>query len=310
MTLQQIEYALALEKHRSFTKAAQSTYVTQPTLTMQIRKLEQEIDTEIFDRSTSPITLTKEGRIFIEHAMNIMAEVKALYQQIKASTDLVEGTFRLGIIPTVAPYLLPLFLGDFQRKYPNTCLDILEVQTKDMIEAIRTDELDFGIAATPLQEKDIQEIALYEEPFLLYTHDPEHYDTKPLLAEDIRFGNLLMLDQGHCFREQIISLCHHKDQFGTEFSFNYLGGSIEGLKNIVDQGIGETLIPLLATQSIHKKERLIAFAAPQPARQISLLVHRRNNYHHLTDILNDIIISSLPDYLTKGSLSKKIVEWH
>lgn len=177
MTLQQLQYIIALDDSRHFVTAAQKCFVTQPTITLQVKKLEEVVGFQIFDRSTSPLTPTPMGVVVISKARNVLREVAQLKEFVNNEKDNLTGTFKVGIIPTVAPYIVPKFAGHFLEKYPDTILDIEEISSEAIIEAVKTNQIDIGILVTPLEESALREIPLYEEPFVYYGDKAGMQDT-------------------------------------------------------------------------------------------------------------------------------------
>lgn len=274
MTFQQLEYIVALDNYRHFVTAANHCFVTQPTLTMQVQKLEEEIGIKIFDRSNKPLKPTKAGEQIISKARLIVNEMKQLKDFVNDETSSLEGEFTLGIIPTIAPFLLPLFLPKFLDISPKTYLIIKELETDEIINGLQKGTIDMGILATPLEEKNIREIPVFYEPFLLYL--PKNHvwtKEKTIDIEELNLSELLVLEEGHCFREQAIALCGNLKDY--KHPFQYESGSIGALKGLVNQGIGYTLVPELAVMDEINKNYVKRFTDKEPVREISLVV----NYH-------------------------------
>ena len=306
MTLQQLEYIIALDEYRHFVKAANHCFITQPTLTMQVKKLEDEINLTLFNRQ-NPLTPTKMGEAFILRARQILLEVNQLKQMVSNEKESVKGTYSLGIIPTIAPYLLPSFLPEFTRRFPHSFLNIQEMQTHDIVAELKSDRLDMGILATPLLEPAIKETPLYYEPFLLYM-----YDEYPLLkkerisSDDIETSELLLLSEGHCFREQALEVCSTTHQFNK--GFHYESGSIETIKQLVNQKIGITLIPELAILNASERAHCRRYHSPEPTREISIVTHKSFVREVLVDNIHQCIIDIVPDNLQRQE--RKIhVKW-
>lgn len=254
MTIQQLEYVLAVDKHRHFGHAAEACFVTQPTLSAQIHKLERELDVVIFDRSKMPVIPTEIGQQLIDQARKVVSESKGIYEMISQLKGNISGVIKLGIIPTLAPYLLHLFIRDFLEKYPNVQLQVEELITEEIIRRIRNDELDMGIVVTPLQEQGIVEKPMFYERFYAYLSQghrllaKDSIDVKDLMADDF-----WVLQQGHCFRDQVLSICD-QSKF-QRMNFHYESGSLEGLKNMVNRYQGVTLLPELATFDLSEEEK-------------------------------------------------------
>ncbi|MGC6479537.1 MAG: hydrogen peroxide-inducible genes activator [Flavobacteriaceae bacterium] len=273
MTLTQLEYLIAVADSGNFTIAAEKSFVTQPTLSMQMQKLEEELEVEIFNRKTKPIGLTNVGQKIVDQARVILNESQRMQDVIAQEKGLVGGRFRLGIIPTVMPTLLPLFMNDFLKNHPKVVLEIQELNTENILKALTEGQLDAGIAATPLQQKNILERILYYEPFIGYV--PQNHSLHPLEAlevEDLSSNPLLVLEDGHCFRNQTLNLCA-VDNAKENSAFDLKSGSFETLVRLSDQGLGMTLLPYLHTREMEEqqKKNLRPFKNPSPARAVSII---------------------------------------
>ncbi len=290
MTLQQLRYIVALNQHRNFVKAAEECLVTQPTLTMQLKKLEEEMGITLFDRSTHPLEPTPTGVQVILRAQEIVQQSEQLFDFVKGRHQDVSGKFRIGIIPTMAPYLLPRFLPDFLKNHPNTEPVIEELQTQIILSRLKEGTLDIGILATPLNEPGIREVPLFYEPFYLYgkPEDIKHLDDSSHLPDK----GLLLLEEGHCFRSQTLEIC--KKKATEEHQLHYKSGSIESLKALVQKGLGYTLVPAMSATETDKPF-LGFFKSPQPAREIGLVVHSSFVKENLLEILRSAIIESVPE---------------
>lgn len=273
MTITQLKYVLAVAEHRNFTKAAHKIFVTQPTLSMQIQKLEDELEIQIFDRTKKPIELTGVGKKIVEQAKNIVNESERMQDVVDQEKGYIGGTFKLGIIPTVMPTLLPMFLRNFTNRYPKVQLKIEELNTDEIITKINDGYLDAAIAATPLEHEKIKEKPLYYEPFVGYIPQNHRLGTKEKLAiTDLDLHDILLLEDGHCFRDGIINLCKNSKNNGED-RFQLESGSFETLVKLADEGLGMTLLPYLHTLDItsDKAKNLKFFKEPSPAREISLI---------------------------------------
>ena len=275
MTIVQLQYVLAVDHYKNFTTAAENCYVTQPTLSMQIQKLEDELGIEIFDRASHPIKPTKIGFQIIEQARKIVNESKKIKNIVQEEKGTLEGEFIIGIIPTVYAGLTPLFLKTFLKKYPNIRLVIKELQTKEMIASIKDGSIDIGIVATPLGEEHITEAPLYYEPFIGYV--PEYHKLSPkgvLTLKDLDSNDILMLEDGHCFSNSVMNICDFKRS--TDKKVNFECGNLDVLIKLCDDGFGMTVLPLLYTEDFpeNKKSRLRNFIEPVPTREISLVYHK------------------------------------
>lgn len=305
MTLQQLEYIVALDTHRHFVTAAEHCFVTQPTLTLQIKKLENEMDTIIFDRSKQPIVPTEAGEIIINKARQILREANQLKSMVNEEKDSVSGTFRIGVIPTVAPYLVPRFLNDFVANNPKTKLIIREIESAQIIQELNNDTIDIGLLATPLEESSLKEIPLFNEPFLLYTsmYHP-YYKKNEFELSEISEKGLLLLTEGHCLRNQVLNICEKRNSKTNNFS--YESGSIETLKNLVKHNMGYTLVPELSVIDQMSDQRIKRFKAPEPVREISLVVHKSFNKDLILENLRDSILKDIPEQFNKAKQFKRI----
>ncbi|MDT0647344.1 LysR substrate-binding domain-containing protein [Zunongwangia sp. F260] len=276
MTITQLHYVLAVAEHKNFTKAAQKVFVTQPTLSMQIQKLEEELDIQIFDRSKKPIQLTETGQKIVHQARNIVNESDRIKDIVDQQKGYVGGIFKLGIIPTVMPTLLPLFITNFIKKYPKVKLKIEELNTDAIIEKLKEGHLDAAIAATPLEQEGIKENPLYYEPFVGYIPPSHRLNKKEKIAvSDLDLDDILLLQDGHCFKDGIINLC--KVTRGTnDDHFQLESGSFETLISLANEGLGMTLLPYLHTLELKESEKqhLKMFEDPVPAREVSLIYNR------------------------------------
>jgi len=308
MTIQQLEYVTALNSTRHFVKAAEKCFVTQPTLTMQVKKLEEEIGILLFDRSKVPLKPTKAGIPFIEKAKNIIREVQHLKTMVSDEKESIEGLFTLAIIPTIAPYILPAFLNSFTKQYPKTILNIKELQTLEIVKQLKNEQLDMGILATPLLEPTIKEVPIYNEAFVLYLYETHELMKKEFInGSDIQKEELLLLSEGHCFREQALEVCNYSG-YKSHKNFFYESGSIETIKHMVDKGIGITLIPELAVINENDKLHSKRFNQPEPSREVSIVTHVSFAKEKLIDIIHESIKQIIPKQLDRQTRGLR-VKW-
>ena len=298
MNLQQLEYVLAVDKHRHFAKAAQNSFVTQPTLSMMIQKLEVELGIKIFDRRKQPVQPTEEGKEIIERARQIIADVSRLKEYSQERKQAVSGEVRVAIIPTLAPYLLPLFLQSLMEKHPALKVKIRELVTEDIINTLKKGEIDIGLMATPVNEPALKEIPVFYEEFFAYTAEEEPIARKKyILPKDIDLSKLWILEEGHCLRDQIFNLCELKKKDEESDRLHYQAGSLETLKNLVDHQKGVTILPYLATLSLTKKQKakIRSFVQPRPVREISLVVNQNFPRKKIIEAIKKEIEDNLPD---------------
>ncbi len=298
MTFVQLEYIVAIDTHQHFAKAAQHCFVTQPTLSMQVHKLEQELGIKIFDRSKQPVIPTTAGVEIIAQARKILAERDTMTDIIQARKGIMTGELKIGVIPTLAPYLLPLFIASFTRKYPLIKLVIHEMTTDLVISRLREGRIDVGILVTPLNEKGINEHVLFYEELLVYvSRKNAAYRKTYVLPQDIDPNKLWLLEEGHCFRSQIVNLCELRRASHEGSHFEYEAGSLETLRRLVELNDGVTILPELAGLHLTGKqaEQLRHFKRPSPMREISLVVHRDFVKKRLIDALKQEVIAAIPE---------------
>lgn len=291
MTITQLKYVLAVAEHKNFTLAAEKCFVTQPTLSMQIQKIEEELNILIFDRSKKPIQLTAIGQKIVEQAKNIVNEAGKIKDIVEYQKGFIGGEFRIGIIPTIMPTLLPMFLNNFIKKYPKIKLIIEELNTNEIITRLKNGHLDAAIAATPLEDEKIKEIVLYYEPFVAYIPENHSISNKSEIEiSDLNIDEILLLQDGHCFRDGILNLCKNQEM-GAKNSFQLESGSFETLIKLADEGLGTTLLPYLHTLDLNEKDKskLRQFKEPKPAREVSLIYPKSELKIHIIDALRSTI---------------------
>lgn len=309
MNLQQLEYIIAVDQHRHFARAAEHSFVTQPTLSMMIQKLEDELGLKIFDRAKHPIQPTPEGEEIIRRAKVILAEASHLRDYSQELKGEITGDLHIGIIPTLAPYLLPLVLKNFSEKFPRLKLYVREMVTDEVIAGLKSGKIEMGLLATPLHEPALQEHVLFYEAFYAYVSQSEKLSNKKyLLPKQINPDHLWLLQEGHCLRSQIFNLCELKQQSSDTETLHYEAGSIETLINLVDRYDGITIIPHLAMLNLkpNQKKKVREFSNPKPVREISLVTKATFPRHVLLQRIQEEIIRSLPDDVNPKA--KKIVE--
>ncbi len=303
MTFTQLEYILAVDTWRHFATAAEHCFVTQPTLSMQIQKLEEELDLKIFDRSKQPVVPTETGMELIQQARAILASRNKLLETVQEKKGLLMGELRIGIIPTLAPYLLPLFVQSFTRKYPDVRLVVHEMMTELIIARLREGKIDAGILVTPLQEPGIQEHVLFYEEMMAYVSRKNAiYEKTYLLPQDIDPEKLWLLEEGHCFRSQIVNLCELQKISRENSHFDYEAGSIETLRRMVEMNDGITILPELATLDMPAAQRQLIrqFKKPLPMREVSVVVHRNLVKRRLSEVLRKEILQTIPEKIRKN----------
>ncbi len=303
-TLLQLEYVVAVDTWRHFALAAEKCFITQPTLSMQIQKLERDLGVLLFDRSKQPVIPTEAGIAIIEQAREILKEAGRIPEMVAGMRGKVEGEIRLGIIPTIAPYLMPLFINKFLKKYPGIKLIIHELITEEIIDRLKKGQLDAGLLSTPLDEKSIREEPLFYEEFVVYlSKDDKSFSKKFLLPKDIDVSRLWLLEEGHCFRSQIMNLCELRKASGEDKRFDYETGSIETLKMMVELNHGITILPELSVDglSASQKKMVRRFKAPAPVREVSIVTHRNFIKVKTITALKEEILNAIPDAMKTRS---------
>lgn len=309
MNMQQLEYIIAVDDCRHFVKASEKCFITQATLSMMIKKLEEELDIKIFDRSRQPVVPTEMGNKVIAQAKVILNESKRLKELVREAQGELSGELKVGIIPTLAPYLLPLFINSFLKKYPLVRLRISELTTSEIIDKLEKHDLDAGLLSTPLHSASISEEPLFYEQFVVYAASGEEIlKKKYVLANDIDVNRLCLLEEGHCLRSQAFNLCELKNKEKELNQLDFATGSIETLKKIVEANAGITILPMLALKDMSAKQKnnVRYFKDPVPVREIGLVTYRYFVKEQLMKKFKDEILSHIPSEM-KSSVKKNIV---
>lgn len=313
MNIQQLEYIIAVDNHRHFAKAAEASFVTQPTLSMMIQKLEDELGIKIFDRSQLPVQPTVIGTQIINQARVIVSQVKQIKEIIQEEKGIVQGVFKLGIIPTIAPYLLPKLMKMHDDNGYDIVLVIEETTTGQIIEKLLNGALDGAILATPLKNEKITEHPIYYERFYAYVSPRETslYAKKELDEEDLNINRLWLLEEVHCFRGQILRICNMRKRKSSHSLFSYEAGSINTLINIVDNNSGLTIIPEMAIEELSEKQKrnVRPLRDISPVREISLVTRREFLRERVLDIIISEVKQSVPKELLNPELKKFIVDF-
>jgi LysR family transcriptional regulator, hydrogen peroxide-inducible genes activator len=310
LNIQQLEYIVALDRHRHFVQAAEQCHVTQPTLSMMIRKLEEELNVKIFDRSRQPIVPTDIGIQVIEQARGILQEVARMTDLIQQYKEQLSGTLRIGIIPTIAPYLLPQFVKEFINKYPQIQLQITEMITDRVLHELKKGALDAGIIATTSEEPSLTSTLLYQEKLYVYASEQvDLYAKNYILPDDIDPNELWLLEEGHCFRTQIQKLCELSRMGHTGISLSYRAGSIETLIRMVERSGGLTILPELAVRDLDAERRahVREFTPPGPVREIHLIHNRQQVKGRLLEVLRAEILAQIPPTMKHPSEPARVL---
>jgi len=305
MNLQQLTYLVALDTHRQFGLAAEKCCVSQPALSVQVQKLEEELGVLLFDRTQRGAEPTAVGTKVIAQARLVLREAQQLRELVQAEKGEVVGELRLGVIPTLAPYLVPRFLVSLTAAYPNLRVRIEELRSEEIMQQLKEHRLDVGLLVTPLDDRQLHELPLLDEPFLVLASA-----SHPLAAQatvrpqDLKAPGLWLMQQGHCFRNQVVNLCGATSPTGT---ITYESGSIETLKELVRRQSGYTLVPELAVlDEVATNPLLKRFEAPVPVREVSLVVHQGFVRTTLLTTLRHLILASVPARLHAGKAGEKI----
>jgi len=309
MNIQQLEYIVAVDNCRHFLKAAEKCFVTQATLSMMIKKLEEELGVKIFDRSHQPVIPTETGNKIIAQAKIIIQENNRMKEIVKEEQGQLSGELKIGIIPTLAPYLLPLFIQSFLKKYPSVRLKISELTTSNIIQKLEHRDLDVALLSTPLNLAFLKEEILFYEPFIAYTSSKDTIlNKKFILTKDIDIHRLCLLEEGHCLRLQAINLCELRNKEKDVRQMEFETGSIETLKRIVEENKGITILPLLALKGMSPDQKSNArfFKKPVPIREIGLVTYRYFVKEKLIQKLKEEIVLNIPGDMISSS-EKEII---
>ena len=306
MNLQQLEYVVALDEHRQFVGAAASCSITQPALSMQLQKLEEELGVLLFDRKKKRLEPTVIGVKVVQQARQVLREVQLLREVVQVEKGELVGEVRLGIIPTLAPYLVPLFLVALAERHPQLRVRVEELQSEELVRRLKAHQLDVGLLITPLNDPQLREVPLLEEPFLGYVAASHPlYAHATLRPADLASEGLWLLQQGHCFRNQVLSICAPPQ--GSPRAYTYESGSIETLKELVRRNHGYTLVPELSMLAeVDSNPMVKRFEAPEPVREVSLVVHHGFVRTQLLENLRELILAQVPERLHAGRATHKI----
>ena len=307
MTISQLEYILAIAEHKHFGQAAEDLSVAQSTLSMMVKKLEDELGVVLFDRNSKPIEATDIGGKVLAQAKHVLAEYHRLQETVKEYAEELSGEYRLGVIPTIGPYLIPQLVAILVRDYPELKLTISEAQTDELIQMLSDGSLDAAILATPLKHEKIQEYPLYYEEFYVYGEVDKH-GKEFVIPADINPNKLWLLEEGHCLRSQIVNLCELKEN--TDEQIHFEGGGLETLIELVRHYNGLTILPELALKTMPKKEqkRVSKFNKPAPYREVSLVTHKHAAKFKFIEAIQDVVEEIIPLAMRKLKQTSRIIE--
>ncbi|WP_299626168.1 hydrogen peroxide-inducible genes activator [uncultured Tenacibaculum sp.] len=310
MNIQQFQYVLAVVDLKNFEAAAEKCFVTQSTLSTMIGRFEKEIGIKIFNRKTKPVSITVEGEEIIKRLRILASEVDALNNLVQELKGEMIGELKIGIIPTVAPYLLPLFLTNFAEAFPKVKIIVREMTTSEIQKALKIRSIDVGVLALPLEDEMLNEVDLYSEPFVLY--DCSEGDiTSKISVNDIDYSKLCLLQEGHCLRTQVQRICDLSDQYtNRDENFEFESGSMDSLLRITRARKGMTILPYLATTDLSTdiKQRLVEFDKPIPVRKVGLVTHKFFVKKKLLSELKLLIQNSVIEHLPQKEREYKILK--
>jgi LysR family hydrogen peroxide-inducible transcriptional activator len=310
MTITQLEYIVAVDTYRSFVLAAEKCFVTQPTLSMQVQKLEDTLGVKIFDRSKQPVSPTEIGIEIIEQARVMLAESEKIREIITDRQKELSGELKVGIIPTVSPYILPKIITGFVQKYPQVKLIVWEYTTEQIVQQLKLGTLDCGIMSTPLRESLLTEIPVFYENFVAYVSKNSKLSKKKNISpHDIDMEEIWVLNEGHCMREQVLNICQRRRATKGYLHFEYNTGSVETLKRMVDQNNGATILPELALADLSDKQldRVRYFKSPEPAREVSIVIQKNFLKRRMIEALKNEILEFVPKRM-KSRKKKEVLE--
>lgn len=311
MNLQQLHYVLALDETRHFEEAARKCFVTQSTLSTMIARFEAELGIQLFDRSIKPVVLTREGEEVLAQVRRVLSELEQLRELGRSIKGEVKGKLSISVIPTIAPYLLPMFVQDFASRFPDLHIRVKEETTAEILRQIKSRDLDIGILSVPLNDKEILELELYEEPFLFY--DASRNLKKEVTISKIDATKLCLMEEGHCMRTQVTRFCDmNRGFFARQLNFEFKAGSIDSLLRFVRSNKASTLLPFLSTLDLLKEEKqhLCEFNSPVPYRRVGLVVHRhfvkKNLLQALQKEIREKVAEQMPLKIRKGNMLEPV----
>jgi LysR family hydrogen peroxide-inducible transcriptional activator len=301
MNIQQFQYILAVAEFRHFELASEKCYITQSTLSTMISKFEDEIGIQIFDRKKKPVQITNEGILLIEQLKQITNNIDQLKELAKEIKGEIRGNLSISVIPTIAPFLLPLFLQDFASEFPNLNIVVREETTAQIQRKLKARELDIGIVSISLKDNELEELKLYDEPFLFF--DAANTNNENVSVGSVIMENLCLMEDGHCMRTQVLQLCNEVYKISnSKLNFEFKAGSIDSLLRFVKANNGTTLIPYLAAHNFSDQEKihLSHFTVPVPFRTVGLIVHRHFVKKRILKFLEEMITNKISNILPQN----------
>jgi LysR family transcriptional regulator, hydrogen peroxide-inducible genes activator len=306
-----MEYIVAVDKYGSFVTAADKCNVTQPTLSMQIQKLEDEFGVKLFDRNHHPVATTLIGKQIIEQVRNVLFEVSKVKEIVDFKNDGSKGKLNIALLPTLAPYILPKMLNEFMDRFPEVELQIFELTTENISKLIKEEKIDFGILATPLHDKDLKETPIFYEQFVAYLADDHALLSKKIIAPtDLDINELWTLNDEHCMHFQAINLCEGKIRNRDKLQLQYQTGTIQSLVKMVENNGGCTILPELCIEDFyeHQLENIRYFSAPEPVREVSLVHSRYFVKNKIASAFMQIMCKHIPASMQAKTRKKNVVE--
>lgn len=310
MNIQQLEYLIAVDKYKHFGKAAQACFITQPTLSAMIQKIEDELNVKIFDRTTHPIRTTDVGSQLIEEAKKVIDAVNELRNKASLLNNVLAGKLNLGIIPTISSFLLPTEIFDFLQQHTKIELNVKEMTTDNIIKAMKSGELDAGIIATPYDAaSEFYQDFLFNEELMLYASDNTISKETYVVPEEIDVNKVWLLEEGNCLRTQFENICHLKENSLKPKNLDFLASNINTLVQIVDKVGGLTILPELALEQMTEEQRskVHHFKKPFPYREISLIYYKPTYKQKILDELREFMRESLQTKLNYYKNSEDFV---
>jgi LysR family hydrogen peroxide-inducible transcriptional activator len=297
MNIQQLEYILAVDQFKSFSKAADYCHVTQATLSAMVKKLEEQLDIVLFDRKSNPITVTENGKQILVHAQQVVAQANALLASSKSINQKIEGRIKMGVIPTIASSILPFIVKSLVEKYPRLQFEIYEVTTNEMVKNLKEGKLDVGILSTPIATNDLETNLLYVEELKLYGY--VNNEKKQISKMDLNFQRMMLLQEGHCLRDQVIQLCELKKNRLLPSNLLFESNTFDTLLNLVDEFKGMTVLPRLYLSQLNaeRKARLIELIDGKLEREVSLCYYRPYAKWNIIQLLTDEISNLVNEQL-------------
>lgn len=311
MTITQLEYVVAVATFKSFVAAAEKCFVTQPTLSMQIQKLEDELNIKIFDRNKHPINTTEIGLEIVNQAKIILSEANKINEIIQNKTGQIAGTLKLAIIPTLAPYIVPQLMEKITKNYPDLQIIVHEYQTKEIIQKLKNDEIDCALVSTPLDDMNIKEYPIFFESLVAYLGENEKgLAKKSITIQDLDMQNFWMLNEGNCLRNQVINLCNEQiGKIQDNKKFKYETSSVDSLRKMVDKSGGSTILPEFSIMDFPEAtlERVRYFAGEEPVREISMVTNTHFVRHYILQKIIDEVLAIVPESMKVQSANRKVL---